>query len=103
MCCGSRVLGDCLKLAATFLERLTSSEIVLTRMEFLGVRSYVWEDLRMITDRGCGEEMAEKISKKILKTESLSISFTDSQMSGVRLRATARANDSPWAATLRTL
>jgi hypothetical protein len=38
----------------------------------------------MITDRGCGEEMAEKISKKILKTESLSISFTDSQMSGVR-------------------
>ena len=103
MCCGSRFLGDCLKLAATFLERLTSSEIVLTRMEFLGVRSYVWEDLRMITDRGCGEEMAEKISKKILKTESLSISFTDSQMSGVRLRASARANDSPWAATLRTL
>jgi hypothetical protein len=53
-------------------------------MEFLGVRTYVCIDDFMITDRGCGEEMAEKISKKILKTESLSISFTDSQMSGVR-------------------
>ncbi len=87
-------MGGCLKLAATFLERLTSSEIVLTRIGFLGVRTYVWEDLRMITDRGCGEEMAEKISKKILKTESLSISFTDSLMSVVRLRASARARRS---------
>ena len=83
-----------LKLAATWLERLTSSEDVLTRKGFLGVRIYVCEEPIMITDLGCREEMAKKISKKILKTESLSISFTDSQMSGVRLRASARARRS---------
>ena len=49
-----------LKLAATWLERLTSSEDVLTRKGFLGVRIYVCEEPIMITDLGCREEMAKK-------------------------------------------